>query len=152
MSDSRKATRDRLLEYDLMPYHPRAAGLAMIYPWENNDLRMLEKQMLSIARNHGYTGDADKFWEIFSNGQVIKGDISSFPVPGDTKNLYIDTLTGIVYYFIIKNEKEVPEDFEIQGAIKVGTITLEDGQTQYCFYAPIRTLLIENSILNGGGA
>ena len=31
MCQERKRTRDRLLEYDL-PLHPRAGGLAMVYP------------------------------------------------------------------------------------------------------------------------
>ena len=36
---NRARTRDLLLEYDIhiMPPRPRAAGLAMIYPWLNSD-------------------------------------------------------------------------------------------------------------------
>ena len=155
MSDSRRTTRDLLLEYDSsrVPYHYRQGGLALIYPWENNDRAILGKQMLEVARSHGFTGDAEQFWGLFGNGQVINGNISSFPIPGEIKNLYVDTITGIVYYFTIINKEEVPEDFETKGgAIKVGTLTLENGQEQYYFYAPIRTLLIENTVLDGGKA
>ena len=38
--DNRHRTRDLLLEYDaaIMPPHPRAGGIPMIYPWgDNND-------------------------------------------------------------------------------------------------------------------
>ena len=36
---NRERTRDLLLEYDIriMPPHPRAAGLAMVYPWLNSN-------------------------------------------------------------------------------------------------------------------
>jgi hypothetical protein len=36
---NRERTRDLLLEYDfrIMPPRPRAAGLAMIYPWLNSN-------------------------------------------------------------------------------------------------------------------
>ena len=152
MCQERKRTRDLLLEYDLMPLHPRAGGLAMVYPWENNDKLVLQKQIFDMAKEHGFEGKEEDLWKMFSNGQVIKGIFSEFPIPGETKNLYLDVDTGIVYYFITMDEDSVPENYEQTGAIKVGTITLEDGMTQYCFYAPIRTLLIENSILNGGGA
>ena len=39
MNSQRRATRDLLLEYDsvIMPPRPRAAGLAMIYPWLNSN-------------------------------------------------------------------------------------------------------------------
>jgi len=41
MCKERWRTRDRLLEYDIsiMPARPRTAGLAMVYPWENNLLQ-----------------------------------------------------------------------------------------------------------------
>ena len=36
---TRRSTRDLLLEYDsvIMPPRPRAAGLAMVYPWLNSN-------------------------------------------------------------------------------------------------------------------
>jgi len=38
MCKERRRTRDRLLEYDMLA-RPHTAGLAMVYPWENNLLQ-----------------------------------------------------------------------------------------------------------------
>jgi hypothetical protein len=37
--DTRHRTRDLLLEYDpsIMPLHPRAGGLTIVYPWGNDN-------------------------------------------------------------------------------------------------------------------
>ena len=88
-------TRDLLLEYDaaIMPPHPRAGGLAMIYPWgssvydnvvdmsiphnphtttlsmiypwENTSLNILNHQLYLIAVQSGFDGTEEDFKELF---------------------------------------------------------------------------------------
>lgn len=59
----RHRTRDRLLEYDIniMPPHPHSAGLSMVYPWENVSLKMLETQILALARKMVLMGQIVNF-------------------------------------------------------------------------------------------
>lgn len=92
----RYRTRDLLLEYDtaIMPPHPRAGGLAMvypwgseyydnvvdmyvphsthtatlsmIYPWENTSLNILNHQLYLIAVQSGFDGTEEDFKELFT--------------------------------------------------------------------------------------
>lgn len=91
----RYRTRDLLLEYDtaIMPPHPRAGGLiviypwgspmldnvvdmsiphnphtttlSMIYPWENTSLNILNHQLYLIAVQNGFDGTEEDFKELF---------------------------------------------------------------------------------------
>lgn len=93
----RHRTRDLLLEYDLsiMPPHPRAGGimvvypwgssayesvvdnyipkqshtttLSMIYPWENTSLNILNQQLYLIAVQNGFEGTIDDFKDLFTS-------------------------------------------------------------------------------------
>ena len=93
----RYRTRDLLLEYDasIMPPHPRAGGLtmvypwgseyydnvvdtyiphsshtttlSMIYPWENTSLNILNHQLYLIAVQYGFDGTEDEFKGLFSD-------------------------------------------------------------------------------------
>lgn len=90
--DTRHRTRDLLLEYDpsIMPLHPRAGGLTIVYPWGNDNesgsvmppfpnpaeisqLYPWEMQNLAImgdwlfgfAANSGYTGSREEFYANF---------------------------------------------------------------------------------------
>lgn len=88
-------TRDLLLEYDsaIMPPHPRAGGLSMIYPWgsavydnvidmsiphnphtttlsmiypwENTSLNILNHQLYLLAVQAGFDGTEEEFKELF---------------------------------------------------------------------------------------
>ena len=123
----RARTRDLLLEYDLtiMPYHPRAAGLQMVYPWENTNLDSLIKELYQFSVASGFEGTLNEFKNSFgsylSSKQILFATLTTFPEIGDNKHLYYDTETNILYYY----EEE---------------------------YKPINTLLIEGTILNGGQA
>lgn len=121
----RRRTRDLLLEYnvDIMPPHPRAAGLSMIYPWENIELSNLIIQLYSFAARSGYEGTIEEFKAVFGsylqNKQIIFDTFNNFPEIGELNKLYFDTEENILYYW--ENE-----------------------------YKPINTLLIEGTILDGG--
>ena len=93
--DNRHRTRDLLLEYEpsIMPVHPRAGGLAMLYPWGNiNDsgsammppfpdpsaissIYPWEMQHLAImgdwlfvfAQSSGYKGTREEFYSCFGS-------------------------------------------------------------------------------------
>lgn len=93
----RYRTRDLLLEYDtnIMPPHPRAGGisvvypwgssvwdnvvdmsipntphtttLAMVYPWENTSLNILSHQLFLLAVMNGFNGTEEDFKELFTS-------------------------------------------------------------------------------------
>lgn len=125
MCNNRKLTRDLLLEYDfnIIPPRPRAAGLGMVYPWENIILNTLTKQLYTIANNSGYTGTEEDFKTQFGSylqsKQTMFGTTEDFPEVGELNKLYFDTEEKILYYW-------------------------DNG------YYPINALLIENTILNAG--
>jgi hypothetical protein len=50
---NRERTRDLLLEYDLriMPPRPRAAGLAMVYPWLNSNYEAGDNMNTPVVQN-----------------------------------------------------------------------------------------------------
>jgi len=90
-------TRDLLLEYDtsIMPPHPRAGGLnlvypwgsayyenvvdtfvpttthtttlSMIYPWENTSLNILNHQLYLVAVMNGFEGTEEDFKDLFTS-------------------------------------------------------------------------------------
>lgn len=145
----RYRTRDLLLEYDssILPFHPRAGGLKIIYPWENIDNSILKQQIYQVALDNGYVGTVDDFWSKFSTGLLIHGTIDTFPVPGNENNLYLDDESGILYYF-----KEITGTINLNmvariGAVIVGQSTTNDEQEQNIFlYIPVHAMPIEDLI------
>jgi len=127
MFELRKLTRDLLLEYNnnIMPPKPRAAGLGMVYPWENISLSNLTQQLYLIALQSGYTGTQNEFRANFGaylqNKEIIFDNYDNFPEIGDNTHLYFDLDEKILYYW--ENE-----------------------------YIPINALLIENTILDAGSS
>ena len=146
MSQERRKTRDLLLEYSIMPFHPRVGGLSIVYPWENMDVSTFEKQFYKMAKNHGYNGTEEDFWEMFSSSNVLAQTAGQFPVPGKEENLYYDYTTGIVYSFKNITDSEIVEELVNNGAKNVGQS--EDGKTFYV-YAPIQSLPMEDIIVYG---
>jgi hypothetical protein len=92
--DARRQTRDLLLEYEptIMPLHPRAGGLAIIYPWGNNNdsgsamppfpnpsaiesiypwemqnLAIMGDWLFSFAAKSGYNGTREEFYKYFGS-------------------------------------------------------------------------------------
>lgn len=155
MSQARNLTRDLLLEYDpqVMSFHYRAAGLSMVYPWENMDRAVISKQIFEIAKNSGFEGSEEEFWKSFSGGIVIRGTIETFPVPGNEQNLYLDENTDIVYYFKAFRDEVDDKVAQKIGAYIVGSevVEFEDGEDDILYlYIPIRALPIEKTLIIGG--
>lgn len=147
----RYRTRDLLLEYDtsILAPRPRAAGLAMIYPWENLSLEVLKSQLFQIAIQCGYQGIETEFWEHFINptGGVNTGTLNTFPVPGKEKELYLDTETNILYYF-----KEANNNINVEELVAVGAEIIYEGENTTYLYIPVRALPIEPLLLNCGSS
>ena len=123
----RHRTRDLLLEYDkdIMPPRPRAAGLKMIYPWENIMLSNFVDQLYQVAKNSGFTGDQQLFTSNFGNflqdKDIIYEEFKNFPEIGELDKLYFDLDEKILYYW--DNE-----------------------------YSPVNAMLIAGTILNCGSS
>lgn len=145
----RHRTRDRLLEYDIniMPPRPHSAGLSMVYPWENVSLNMLETQILALARKNGFDGTDSEFWNHFVDGKVHISILAEFPMPGIVGDLYLDTETDILYYF-----KEYAGELNEEQIARVDAARVDYSQVYDItyLYIPIRSLLIEDTILNCG--
>lgn len=128
MCKERWRTRDRLLEYDIniMPPRPHAAGLGLVYPWEDQSLSMLMHQLFELAKKNGYTDTETAFHTafgtIFQDKQIIYSVFNEFPETGDDMHFYYDTYDNILYAW-------------------------QDNE-----YVPINTLLIPDTILNAGNA
>lgn len=127
MCNNRIRTRDLLLEYDnhIMPPRPRAAGLGLVYPWENYNTSILEQQLFSIAMATGYTGTAIEFkthfGEYLQKNEIIFSTLVDFPENGVYNKLYFDVDEKILYHW-------------------------DRG------YKPINTMIIADTIINGGEA
>ena len=154
---NRRRTRDRLLEYDrfIMPPRPRAAGLGLIYtwlgsntpstdviynvpipdtaefsvvyPWETLGLSILGDQIYILASRSGYTGTREEFHHYFgsyleNNRQEIVFDIFNNFPQVGVRNMLYFDLDEKILYYW-DNE-----------------------------YIPVNTMLIANTILNGGDA
>lgn len=151
----RYRTRDLLLEYDLniMPPHPRAGGisvvypwgssawdnvvdmsiprqphtttLSMVYPWENTSLNILSHQLYLLAVANGFDGTEDDFKELF------KGYVGP---------------RSIMF--------AVAADFPEEGIASKLYFDLEEKVLYYWDngYIPVNAMLIANTILNGGEA
>lgn len=149
----RRRTRDHLLEYDqaIMSPRPRTAGLAMIYPWENSSLSILQHQLFLIAQNNGYSGEEIDFLARFAQGNnssgVNTGTISTFPVPGAENQLYLDIETEVLYYFKIFTN-EIQEEF----INKYGIEVVGHADNAIYAYIPVRALPMEPLFINCGSS
>lgn len=146
-------TRDRLLNYDstVVPMIPTAgASMPTIYPWENASLAILSHQIFKLAQASGYTGTEDLLFKRFNTGAVhYYSSLEEFPIPGTVGDLYLDTTTQIVYYYVTTtNEVDATKIAIIGGAI-VGYSII--GNETY-LYLPIRALPIEPLLLDCGNA
>ena len=127
MCKERWRTRDLLLEYDphIMPPRPRAAGLGIIYPWENTNMSILVQQLFTLAASSGFNGTENDFKEHFgaflTSKQILFDTFDNFPETGEENYLYFDMDEKILYYW--DNE-----------------------------YIPVNAMLIANTIIEGGEA
>lgn len=124
----RPKTRDLLLEYDIniCPPRPHAAGLPVVYPWENMSLTVFAKQLFNVAANSGYNGSESEFMQNFGSylgaKPIIYTDFTNFPEEGETEKLYFALDEKIMYYW--------------------------DGTE----YKPVKATLIDNTIIYSGDA
>lgn len=124
---NRQLTRDLLLEYDkaIMPPRPRAAGLGIIYPWENSLLSVFSSQLFQLAKQSGYNGTRQDFLQNFGSllgdKEIIYDIFNNFPEIGQNNLLYFDLDEKILYYW--------------------------DNR-----YIPVNAMLIANTIIDGGEA
>lgn len=148
-------TRDLLLEYDtsIMPPHPRAGGimvvypwgsaaydnvidlsiphnphtttLSMIYPWENTSLNILSHQLYLIALQSGFIGTEEDF-----------------------KNLFRDFVGPRSIMFATYS------DFPETGILNKLYFDLEEKVLYYWDneYIPVNAMLIANTTVDGGEA
>lgn len=152
---NRERTRDLLLEYDMriMPPRPRAAGLAMIYPWLNSNytdegwvtlpipqteefstvypwesigLNILGDQIYLLAARSGYTGTREDFHHYFG--------------------MYLESHKWEILF-------EDFDNFPAQGETEKLYFDLNEKILYYWAdtgYTPVNAMLITNTILNGG--
>ena len=155
---TRRSTRDLLLEYDsvIMPPRPRAAGLAMVYPWLNSN-----------GEDQGWIGippipDTPEFKVIYpweSVGLNILGDQIYLLA---SRSGYIGTREEFHRYFgsyLNQNKWEILFDnftnFPATGEIDKLYFDLTENILYYWAdgqYLPVNAMLITNTILEGGEA
>ena len=149
-------TRDRLLEYDasIMPLTPTAgaSSIPMIYPWENASLAILSHQIFKLAQASGYTGPEDLLFKRFDAGVIHSySTLDEFPVPGIVNDLYLDTTTQILYYYVATTNPIDVDKIAIIGGAIVGYSIIGD-KTETRLYLPVRALPMEDIIYNCGDA
>ena len=153
---NRERTRDLLLEYDIriIPPRPRAAGLAMVYPWLNSNyeagggwvippipntaefsvvypwesigLNILGDQIYMLAANSGYTGTREEFHHYFGS--------------------YLETNRWEILFEEFANFPEQGETDKLYFDLGEKILYYWDGNE----YIPVNAMLIAHTILNGG--
>lgn len=154
---NRQRTRDLLLEYDvrIVPPRPRAAGLAMVYPWLNSNientgwvnippipdtaefqvvypwesigLSILGDQIYLLAANSGYTGTREEFHHYFGS--------------------YLERNRWEIMFDTYDNFPQVGEQDKLY--FDLGERILYYWNEEYI---PVNAMLITNTVLQGGGA
>ena len=152
---ARHLTRDLLLEYDsrIVPPHPRAGGLAMvypwgddvpqnssllppfpnpsaiesIYPWEMQNLAIMGDWLFSFAARSGYNGTREEFYKYF--GSYLESNRQE--ILFETFENFPSVGTKDMLYFDLNEKILYYWDQE---------------------YIPINALLIAHTILDGGEA
>lgn len=152
--DTRHRTRDLLLEYApaIMPVHPRAGGLTILYPWGNTNengatmppfpdpsaissiypwdmqyLAIMGDWLFVFAKNSGYNGTREEFYSCFGS-------------------------------YLEKNRQEIVFDtydnFPEQGVQDMLYFDLDEKILYYWDneYIPVNAMLIAETIVNGGEA
>ena len=155
--NNRARTRDLLLEYDvrLVPPRPRAAGLAMIYPWLNSNyeeggwinippipntaefqvvypwesvgLSRLGDQIYLLAAQSGYHGTREEFHRYFGS--------------------YLETNRWEILFEYYNNFPQVGERDKLYFDLGENILYYWNEE-----YIPVNAMLITNTILEGGEA
>lgn len=155
---NRHCTRDLLLEYDqkIMPPHPRAAGLSMVYPWLNTN--KYPQEWVAIPP----IPDSPEFKVIYpweSVGLSILGDQIYLLA---ARSGYSGTREEFHRYFgsyLERNKWEILfddfENFPNPGEIDKLYFDLTENILYYWAdgqYLPVNAMLIADTIINGGDA
>ena len=152
--DTRHRTRDLLLEYEpsIMPLHPRAGGLAMVYPWGNNNesgnvmppfpnpsaiqqiypwemqnLAIMGDWLFAFAANSGYKGTREEFYKYFGS--------------------YLETNRQEIMFDEYNNFPTIGEQDMLYFDLNEKVLYYWNEE-----YIPVNAMLITNTILNGGEA
>ena len=153
---NRARTRDLLLEYDIriMPPRPRAAGLAMVYPWLNSNseeqgwtgippipstaefqvvypwesvgLSILGDQIYLLASGSGYTGTREEFHRYFGS--------------------YLESNKWEILFEQFNNFPQVGSYDKLYFDLGENILNYWNGSE----YTPVNAMLIANTIVNGG--
>ena len=154
---NRERTRDLLLEYDLriMPPRPRAAGLAMVYPWLNSNsesqgwinippipntpefqvvypwesigLSILGDQIYMLAAQSGYHGTREEFHHYFGS--------------------YLENNDWEILFETYDNFPETGRQDKLYFDLNERILYYWNGE-----YIPVNAMLIAHTILDGGDA
>ena len=154
---NRERTRDLLLEYDMriMPPRPRAAGLAMVYPWLNSNiadsgwinippipdtpefsivypwesvgLSILGDQIYMLAAQSGYHGTREEFHRYFGS--------------------YLETNRWEILFESYSNFPQEGEQTKLYFDLDENILYYWNNE-----YIPVNAMLITNTILQGGEA
>ena len=155
---NRERTRDLLLEYDIsiIPPRPRAAGLAMVYPWLNSNyeeggwanippipdtpefqivypwesigLSILGDQIYLLAAQSGYNGTREEFHRYFGS--------------------YLQSNDWEILFETYDNFPETGRQDKLYFDLDEKILYYWAGSE----YIPVNAMLIANTILNGGEA
>ena len=152
--DTRHRTRDLLLEYEptIMPLHPRAGGLAVLYPWGNNNdsgsvmppfpnpsaissiypwemqnLAIMGDWLFNFAANSGYKGTREEFYKYFGT--------------------YLETNRQEILFETFDNFPSVGTEDMLYFDLNEKILYYWDNE-----YIPVNAMLIANTILHGGDA
>ena len=152
--DTRHRTRDLLLEYEptIMPLHPRAGGLAVLYPWGNNNdsgsvmppfpnpsaissiypwemqnLAIMGDWLFSFAANSGYKGTREEFYKYFGT--------------------YLETNRQEILFETFDNFPSIGTEDMLYFDLNEKILYYWNNE-----YIPVNAMLIANTILHGGDA
>ena len=111
---------------------------------------ILSHQIFKLAQASGYTGPEDLLFRRFDAGAIHHySSLAEFPVPGVEGDLYFDTSTQIVYYYVTTLGEVDAARIAIIGGAIVGYSVISN---ETYLYLPIRALPMEDIILNSGDA
>lgn len=123
----RTRTRDLLLQYDKIniPPKPQAVSLESVYPWENLSLSILSKQLFTLALKSGFNETEADFYEKFGS--------------------FLQNKNTIFMNFI--DFPDIGENNKLYFALDEKVLYYWDNE-----YIPVNTMLIADTIINGGEA
>lgn len=152
---TRHLTRDLLLEYDqrIMPPHPRAGGIAIVYPWGNSEfdeavamppfpnaseiesiypwemqnLAIMGDWLYQFSKQSGYSGSREDFYAHFGS--------------------YLEHNRQEIVFDVFSNFPAIGAQNMLYFDLNKKILYYWDEE-----YIPVNAMLIANTIVNGGEA